>query len=305
MSVSRPASYSIIEQGRVGQVLSARPIDRRILLEEAAGITRYKARKHEAELKLEHTRQNLLRLDDVIGEVNRSLRQIKRQAKQAERHQKFETELKDHLRRLHTVEAHTLNVLRSDITRRRGQTQNEVAAAAAALGGSDADLGQARRSSEAGRRETDAARDEVGDPARLPRTSRGLSGTLGRSTRQSARDPRPHPDRELDRWLRAAAVSMTASPPPESASEELEHTLEEAGAQVAAAEEAHRGADSVRAEAETASGQFRQDLLRSISTLTDGRNRLGDLERGRDRLAFALDQLGHEKQRLSRPPYRT
>ena len=48
-------SYSIIEQGRVGQVLSARPIDRRILLEEAAGITRYKARKHEAELKLELT----------------------------------------------------------------------------------------------------------------------------------------------------------------------------------------------------------------------------------------------------------
>jgi chromosome segregation protein len=93
-------AYSIIEQGRVGQVLSARPIDRRSLLEEAAGITRYKARKHEAELKLEHTRQNLLRLEDVIGEVTRSLRQIKRQAKQAERHQKLETELKDHLRRL-------------------------------------------------------------------------------------------------------------------------------------------------------------------------------------------------------------
>jgi len=86
-------AYSIIEQGRVGQVLSARPIDRRVLLEEAAGITRYKARKHEAELKLEHTRQNLLRLDDVIGEVNRNLRQIKRQARQAERHQKLESEL--------------------------------------------------------------------------------------------------------------------------------------------------------------------------------------------------------------------
>ena len=60
-------------------------------LEEAAGITRYKARKHEAELKLEHTRQNLLRLDDVIGEVNRSLRQIKRQARQAEQHQRGQT----------------------------------------------------------------------------------------------------------------------------------------------------------------------------------------------------------------------
>jgi len=154
-------AYSIIEQGRVGQVLSARPIDRRALLEEAAGITRYKARKHEAELKLEHTRQNLLRLDDVIGEVNRTLRQIKRQAKQAERHQKLETELKEHLRCLFTIDAHRLDGQRTDITRRRAQAQNEVAAAAAALGGSDADLGRAREELEAARRETDAAREEV------------------------------------------------------------------------------------------------------------------------------------------------
>ena len=78
--------YSIIEQGRVGQVLSARPTDRRVLIEEAAGITRYKRRRHDSELKLEHTRQNLIRLDDVITEVDRTLRQLKRQAGQARRH---------------------------------------------------------------------------------------------------------------------------------------------------------------------------------------------------------------------------
>ncbi len=291
-------SYSIIEQGRVGQVLSARPIDRRILLEEAAGITRYKARKHEAELKLEHTRQNLLRLDDVIGEVNRSLRQIKRQAKQAEVHQKLETDLKDRLRRLHTLEAHTLNVLRSDITRRRAQTQNEVAAAAAALGGSDADLGRAREELEGGRRETDAARDEVGAllasrerlEAFLERSADlldNLRATLDRTRAENSSVASSR--RGLDDSIAAAALRL----------KELEGILEQTRSQVAAAEEAHRAADSVRAEAETASGQSRQDLLRSISTLTDGRNRLGDLERGRDRLAFALDQLGHEKQRLT------
>jgi len=154
-------AYSIIEQGRVGQVLSARPIDRRNLLEEAAGITRYKARKHEAELKLEHTRQNLLRLEDVIGEVKRTLRQIKRQAKQAERHQKLETELRDHLRRLFTIDAHLLDAKRNDIQKRRAQAQNEVAAAAAALAGSDADLGRAREELETGRSETETAREEV------------------------------------------------------------------------------------------------------------------------------------------------
>jgi len=291
-------SYSIIEQGRVGQVLSARPIDRRILLEEAAGITRYKARKHEAELKLEHTRQNLLRLDDVIGEVNRSLRQIKRQAKQAERHQKMETELKDYLRRLHTLEAHTLNGLRSDITRRRAQTQNEVAAAASALGGSDADLGRAREELEAGRQETDSARDEVGTligsrerlEAFLERSADlldNLRSTLERTRSENSSVASSR--RGLDDNIAAARLRL----------KELEHTLEAARTEVSAAEEAHGAIDSLRLEAENASGQFRQGLLRSISTLTDSRNRLGDLERERDRLAFALDQLGHEKQRLS------
>ncbi len=291
-------SYSIIEQGRVGQVLSARPIDRRILLEEAAGITRYKARKHEAELKLEHTRQNLLRLDDVIGEVNRSLRQIKRQAKQAERHQKLENDLKDHLQRLHTLEAHTLNGLRSDITRRRAQTQNEVAAAASALGGSDADLGREREELEAGRLETDAARDEVGTligsrerlEAFLERSADlldNLRSTLDRTRTENSSVASSR--RGLDDKIAAAGLRF----------KDLEGTFEAVCAEVAAAEEAYGEADGLRLEAETASGKFRQDLLRSISTLTDSRNRLGDLERGRDRLAFAVDQLGHEKQRLT------
>ena len=105
-------NYSIIEQGRVGQVLSARPTDRRVLIEEAAGITRYKKRKHEAELKLEHTRQNLNRLEDVIAEVQRSLRQVKRQASAAKRFEKLQSELKDRIRRLHTFQAHSLDAPR-------------------------------------------------------------------------------------------------------------------------------------------------------------------------------------------------
>ena len=106
--------YSIIEQGRVGQVLSARPTDRRVLLEEAAGITRYKRRKHDAELKLEHTRQNLIRLDDVITEVDRSLRQMKRQAGQARRHQRLQDELKDTLRTLLILSSRELDTSRRE-----------------------------------------------------------------------------------------------------------------------------------------------------------------------------------------------
>lgn len=291
-------AYSIIEQGRVGQVLSARPIDRRALLEEAAGITRYKARKHEAELKLERTRQNLLRLDDVIGEVNRSLRQIKRQARQAEQHQRLEQELKDALRRLHTVEAHHLDRQRAEIARRRAQAQNEVAAAAAALAGCDADLGRAREELEAGRRDTDAARDEV---ANLLGSRERLEAFLERSA-----DLLDNLRATLDR-IRAETATVGAnrrgiddrSIAARQHLAELEGKLEEARAEVAAAEQAYETANSRRNQAEQASGQRRQDLLRTISTLTESRNRLGELERNRDRLAYALDQLGHERARLA------
>jgi chromosome segregation protein len=291
-------SYSIIEQGRVGQVLSARPIDRRVLLEEAAGITRYKARKHEAELKLEHTRQNLLRLDDVIGEVTRSLRQIKRQARQAERHQKLEIELKGHLKQLHTVDAHSLHAQRSEITRTRAQTQNEVAAAAAALGGSDADLGRAREALEAGRLETEKAREEVGAligsrerlEAFLERSADLLDNLRLSLDRTRTENSSVASSRKgLDENIAAATLRLN----------EVEAELEATRGRVSAAEASYTKADAIRQEAENTSAQLRQDLLRSISTLTDSRNRLGDLERGRDRLAFALEQLGHEKQRLS------
>jgi chromosome segregation protein len=290
-------AYSIIEQGRVGQVLSARPIDRRSLLEEAAGITRYKARKHEAELKLEHTRQNLLRLEDVIGEVKRSLRQIKRQAKQAERHQKLEADLKDHLRRLHTIDAHLLDGQRTAIQQRRAQAQNEVAAAAAALAGSDADLGRAREELESARSETDAAREEV---ATLLGSRERLEAFLERSADllDNLRASLDH-TRNESATLKSSRGSLDARiAEARQRTEGLQEELSSVRESVAEAEEAYQTIDALRIEAEQETARQRQDLLRTISTLTGSRNRLGDLERERDRLAYAVNQLALERKRL-------
>ncbi len=77
-------AYSVVEQGRIDAILSAKPRDRRSLIEEAAGITKYRSRKEEAVRKMEHTAQNLQRLGDVIGEVRRELNALKRQAARAE-----------------------------------------------------------------------------------------------------------------------------------------------------------------------------------------------------------------------------
>ncbi len=78
-------AYSVIEQGKIGMILSGKPQERRRLLEEAAGITRYKARKRIAEVKLEEATANLLRLEDIVSEVERNLRSLKRQAGAAKR----------------------------------------------------------------------------------------------------------------------------------------------------------------------------------------------------------------------------
>ncbi|HSN98615.1 MAG TPA: AAA family ATPase, partial [Candidatus Nanopelagicales bacterium] len=88
-------AYSIVEQGKIGLIVSARPEDRRMLIEEAAGITKYKARKKQAEQKIEQTRQNLLRVGDIVSEIERSLASLKRQAAKAERYVSYRKEVED------------------------------------------------------------------------------------------------------------------------------------------------------------------------------------------------------------------
>src|SRR5207237_5069864 len=87
-----PESYAIIEQGRIGQILSTRPQDRRAVLEEAAGITRFKTKKRLAEAKLESARGNLTRVFDILEEVGRQVNSLKRQAAKAKRYSELRSE---------------------------------------------------------------------------------------------------------------------------------------------------------------------------------------------------------------------
>jgi len=88
------SSYSLMEQGRIDQILSSRPEDRRTIFEEASGITKFKADKKEAIRKLEHTEGNLFRLSDVIREVKRQIGSLQRQAGKARRYKALEEELR-------------------------------------------------------------------------------------------------------------------------------------------------------------------------------------------------------------------
>jgi chromosome segregation protein len=88
-------AYSIVEQGKIGLIVTARPEDRRVLIEEAAGITKYKARKKQAEQKMDLTRQNLTRVNDIVSEIERQIGNLKRQAAKAQRYITYRTELDD------------------------------------------------------------------------------------------------------------------------------------------------------------------------------------------------------------------
>ena len=113
-------AYAVIEQGKIGQILSSRPAERRNLIEEAAGVTKYKSRRRSAELKLEAAQQNLTRIDDIIFEVEKQRNALKRQAARAKRYKR----LREELRRWEQVQfAQRHRVLAAQIERRRGAAE--------------------------------------------------------------------------------------------------------------------------------------------------------------------------------------
>jgi chromosome segregation protein len=93
-----PESYALIEQGRIGQILSSRPTDRRAIIEEAAGVTKFKTKKRLAEARLEEAKLNLNRVNDIFEEVTRQMNSLKRQASKAERYARLRDEMRAKLR---------------------------------------------------------------------------------------------------------------------------------------------------------------------------------------------------------------
>jgi chromosome segregation protein len=88
-------TYSLVEQGHVTNLVEAKPEDRRLYIEDAAGVSKYKSRKEAAVRKMDLTKQNILRLNDIIKEVKTQLNTISRQAKKAEQYKKIKQEIRE------------------------------------------------------------------------------------------------------------------------------------------------------------------------------------------------------------------
>jgi chromosome segregation protein len=137
-------SYSIMAQGHITQIISSKPDDRRMVFEEAAGITKFKAQKREALRKLEHTEQNLLRVADLIREVKRQIGSLQRQAGKARRYKQLQAELQ-HLDT--QLARHQFDVLQGEIRERQTrveQLRGEIEAASETVLRSEDEITQLR-----------------------------------------------------------------------------------------------------------------------------------------------------------------
>ena len=105
-----PDSYAIIEQGRIGQILNSKPMDRRAIIEEAAGITMYKTKRRLSEAKLEASKINLSRVNDILVEVEKQLASLKRQASKARRYAELREQMRGMLRVMLASKAEHLEI---------------------------------------------------------------------------------------------------------------------------------------------------------------------------------------------------
>jgi chromosome segregation protein len=105
-----PDSYAIIEQGRIGQILSTKPMERRAIIEEAAGVTKFKTKKRLAETKLESSKVNLSRVNDIVVEVEKQLGSLKRQAAKARRYSEIREQMRAIVRQMLAGKARELEV---------------------------------------------------------------------------------------------------------------------------------------------------------------------------------------------------
>jgi len=128
-----PDSYAIIEQGRIGLILSTKPLERRAIIEEAAGVTKFKTKKRLAEAKLESSKVNLSRVNDIVTEVEKQLGSLKRQAGKARRYSEIREQMRGIVRQMLAGKARELDAEAERIARQLEECNGAESQRAAAI----------------------------------------------------------------------------------------------------------------------------------------------------------------------------
>ena len=291
-------AYSIIEQQKIDLILSTKPQDRRRLIEEAAGVSKYKIRKRQAEVKLEETRANLLRLTDIVSEIERTCASLKRQASRAARWKEQADVLAAEKRRLARLRAdrlaHRLRRRRAGARGRHGRRGRAARRGRPPRGGArrgPAPRGRGRaRRARGGRRVRAGARG-----AARGRGRRGGGRARGRGGRGPPRAPRgPEEETEADhvRFVEEAGRGAKAREAAEA---------ERAAADAAAKAAAQALADAAARETDVTGRRegARRDLLAASGRSAEAANRERETALLEDRLGFALAKLEERKGRAA------
>jgi chromosome segregation protein len=294
-------AYSVIEQGKIGMILSGKPQERRKLLEEAAGITRYKARKNVAEMKLEEATANLLRLDDVISEVERALRSLKRQASAARRYQEKESEYRSLLARVLAGRYRLQSAQLANLRSRLDAATAREAAIAADLHRDEAALAAGRERLEELASEVASRHQRVAD---LAATIQGRQEFL-KANRQTLAEigERAAQDRALaDRREQETAAQAESLAALEERRGELADERTQAAAAVDAEERRIADAERDLAQAAARVESLRAEMLHAAAALAGLRQRTQqsqiELERGNFRQHHLEEELGRRAHEL-------
>jgi len=292
-------NYAVIEQGKIGMILSGKPQERRKLLEEAAGITRYKQRKRIAELKLEEATANLMRLDDIIAEVERALRSLKRQANAARRFQAREAEYKELLDRVLRGRWYLLRSRLQDFERRLAALQDRDAELSATLHDDEATLAEGRERLDQLARAL-ATRHQR--QAELAGTIEGRQELI-RGARQGLEDVaerRRHGSARAASLERQRAELTSSEGHLDARTRELIAARDEAARRVAEDEARIAAAQRRVEQAQSALESLRQRLLASLAEVNRLRAARQQQQVGIERLTLRRRFLGDESERLAR-----
>ena len=271
-----PDCYTIIEQGRINQILSSRPQERRALIEEAAGVTKFKARRRLAEAKLEGAKQNLSRVFDILEEVGRQVNSLKRQASKARRYEELRAELSRHLERVLAGRYTTLERTAAKAALDLKQAGVTVAEAATAVEAQEAEHARIQAESYQKENELTAARRALAD---LQLEAERTRGRLAGQTQQIASiDQRlAQAEAEKSDLERRAAAFAEELAGYAGRIEELGRELEAAGARLSEKNRERERLEQELSERERRMESCRQLGLRLMGEASALRNQLAQI----------------------------
>jgi chromosome segregation protein len=283
-------NYSVMEQGKIDLIVSNKPQDRRKLIEEAAGITKYKTKRRAAELKLDETQANLVRIDDTLAEVTRNLNSLKRQAAKARRHKELVDQLGGAKRSLYAGRVLAARAEFGESEAFVVTAQNLESEAAATLGSDEAQLAETRAHFTERSAQASALREEM---ARLGSEAERLRAFLA----QSETNLTDLQQRSENARAQVASIETEAREQQEVLTEKslaLETTTAERDRLRAASEEHERErqqqGDAVRT-TERELTTAREQLMKTIARISESRNQLHQLEIAVEKCDFYLGKL--------------